>query len=74
MKSISILCSDAVPQPKDFNLPDFTRQVFDMYDGTKEKVIKLEMWSDSTPIMLYYVDGDPINGFTHISVKEAINS
>ena len=29
---------------------------------------------DSTPIMLYYVDGDPINGFTHISVKEAINS
>ena len=35
MKSISILCSDAVPQPKDFNLPDFTRQVFDMYDGTK---------------------------------------
>ncbi|MBS7388756.1 MAG: WYL domain-containing protein [Oscillospiraceae bacterium] len=38
MKSINILCSDAVPQPKDFNLPDFTRQVFDMYDGTKEKV------------------------------------
>ena len=37
-------------------------------------LIKLEMWSDSTPIMLYYVDGDPINGFTHISVKEAINS
>ena len=36
--------------------------------------IKLETWSDSTPIMLYYVDGDPINGFTHISVKEAINS
>lgn len=37
-------------------------------------LIKLETWSDSTPIMLYYVDGDPINGFTHISVKEAINS
>lgn len=36
-------------------------------------LIKLETWSDSTPIMLYYVDGDPINGFTHISVKEAIN-
>ena len=37
-------------------------------------LIKLETWSDSTPIMLYYVDGDPINSFTHISVKEAINA
>ena len=37
-------------------------------------LIKLEIWSDSTSIMLYYVDGDPINSFTHISVKEAINS
>ena len=37
-------------------------------------LIKLETWSDSIPIMLYYVDGDPINGFTHISVKEAIHS
>lgn len=37
-------------------------------------LIKLETWSDSTPIMLYHVDGDPINSFTHISVKEAINS
>lgn len=37
-------------------------------------LIRLETWSDSTPIMLYYVDGDPINSFTHISVKEAINS
>ena len=36
-------------------------------------LINLETWSDSTPVMLYYVDGDPINGFTHISVKEAIN-
>lgn len=38
------------------------------------ELIKLETWSDSTPVMLYYVDGDPINGFTHISVKEAIHS
>lgn len=37
-------------------------------------LIKLETWSDSTPIMLYHVDGDPINSFTHISVMEAINS
>lgn len=37
-------------------------------------LIKLEMWSDSTPIMLYPVDGEPINGFTHISVEEAIHA
>lgn len=36
--------------------------------------IRLETWSDSSPIMLYYVDGEPINSFTHISVKEAINA
>ena len=36
-------------------------------------LIRLETWSDSPPIMLYYVDGDPINSFTHISVKEAIS-
>lgn len=35
-------------------------------------LVKLETWSDSTPVMLYYVDGDPVNGFTHISVREAI--
>lgn len=43
-------------------------------EAERSGAAKLEMWSDSTPIMLYYVDGDPINGFTHISVKEAINS
>ena len=37
-------------------------------------LIKLETWSDSTPVMLHYVDGDPINSFTHISVKEAVES
>ena len=37
-------------------------------------LIRLETWSDSTPIMLFHVDGDPINSFTHISVGEAINS
>ena len=35
-------------------------------------LIELKTWSDSTPIMLYRVDGEPINIFTHISVKEAI--
>ena len=52
MKSIGILCSDAVPQPKDFNLPDFTRQVFDMYDGAKEKVTLLY----KNELMNYIVD------------------
>lgn len=37
-------------------------------------LITLETWSDSVPTMLYPVDGDPINGFTHISVKEVVNS
>lgn len=37
-------------------------------------LIRLETWSDSVPVMLYYVDGDPVNSFTHISVKEAIRS
>ena len=36
-------------------------------------LIELKTWSDSTPIMLYRVDGDPINSFTHITVKEAIS-
>ena len=58
MKSINILCSDAVPQPKDFSLPDFTRQVFDMYDGTKEKVTLL----CKNELMNYIVDkfGDEV--------------
>lgn len=37
-------------------------------------LIRLETWSDSIPVMLYRVDGEPINGFTHITVKEAINA
>lgn len=37
-------------------------------------LIKLETWSDSTPIMLYSVDGEPINSFTHIAVKEGIRA
>lgn len=38
MKEIDILSDDAVERPMDFNLADFTRQVFDMYDGQKETV------------------------------------
>lgn len=34
--------------------------------------IKLETWRDSDRIMLFYVDGDPINDFSHITVTEAI--
>ena len=35
-------------------------------------LIKLETWRDSNRVMLYYVDGDPINDFSHITVKGAI--
>lgn len=38
MKEIDILPDDAAERPGDFNLADFTRQVFDMYDGQKETV------------------------------------
>lgn len=35
-------------------------------------LIQLDTWGDSTPVMLYYVDGEPINSFTHVVVKEVI--
>ncbi len=35
-------------------------------------LIKLETWRDSNRIMLYYVDGDPINDFSHITVSEEV--
>ena len=35
---LQILGEAAVPQPEDFSLPDFAREVFDMYDGTPETV------------------------------------
>lgn len=35
-------------------------------------LIHMESWADSNRMMLYYVDGDPVNHFTHITVKEAI--
>ena len=35
---LKIMGEAAVPQPDDFNLPDFAREVFDMYDGTPETV------------------------------------
>lgn len=58
MKEINILRSYALPKPTDFNLPDFTRQVFDMYDGTKEKVTLL----CKNELMNYIVDkfGDEV--------------
>ncbi len=33
-----ILESDAVPPPQDFSLPEFAREVFDMYDGQTQTV------------------------------------
>lgn len=34
-------------------------------------IIELTTWQDGEKIMLYPVDGEPINDFTHITVKEA---
>ena len=35
-------------------------------------LIKLETWPDSNKIRLFYVDGDPINDFSHITVFEEV--
>ena len=35
---LDIMEEAAVPQPDDFSLPDFAREVFDIYDGTPETV------------------------------------
>lgn len=35
-------------------------------------LIKLETWRDSNRVMLFYVDGDPINDFSHITVSEEV--
>lgn len=35
-------------------------------------LIKLETWPDSNRIVLFYVDGDPINDFSHITVSEEV--
>lgn len=35
-------------------------------------LIKLEAWRDSNRIKLFFVDGDPINEFSHITVSEEV--
>lgn len=58
MKEVSILKSAAAPKPQDFHLPDFARQVFDMFDGTTETVSLL----CDNDMMNYIVDkfGDEV--------------
>lgn len=58
MKEVNILTADAVEKPTDFNLPEFTRQVFDMYDGSSETVTLL----CKNDMMNYIVDrfGDAV--------------
>ena len=35
-------------------------------------LIRLETWRDSNRVMLFYVDGDPVNDFSHITVFEEV--
>lgn len=58
MKEVNILTADAVEKPTDFNLLEFTRQVFDMYDGSTETVTLL----CKNDMMNYIVDrfGDAV--------------
>lgn len=61
MKGINILSVVAVEKPDNFSLPEFTRQVFDMYDGSKEKVTLL----CKNDLMNYIIDrfGDRVETF-----------
>ena len=61
MKGINVLSVDVVEKTKNFSLPEFTRQVFDMYDGIKEKVILL----CKNDLMNYIIDrfGDRVETF-----------
>ena len=59
MKEVEILSADAAAKPADFNLPEFTRRVFDMYDGETKKV----MLVCKNDLMNYIVDrfGDEVD-------------
>lgn len=58
IKEVNILTADVVERPTDFNLAEFTRQVFDMYDGSTETVTLL----CKNDMMNYIVDrfGDAV--------------
>lgn len=59
MKEVEILSADAAAKPADFNLPEFTRRVFDMYDGETKKVTLV----CKNDLMNYIVDrfGDEVD-------------
>lgn len=59
MKEVEILSVDAAAKPADFNLPEFTRRVFDMYDGETKKVTLV----CKNDLMNYIVDrfGDEVD-------------
>lgn len=59
MKGINILSVVAVEKPDNFSLPEFTRQVFDMYDGTKEKVIiayQIQFVNTREPFFVFHTE------------------
>lgn len=73
MKEVNILAVNAVERPVDFSLPEFTRQVFDMYDGMNETVTLLCV----NDMMDYIIDrfGDtvetaPVDGEHFTAVEE----
>lgn len=59
MKEVEILSAAAAAKPADFNLPEFTRRVFDMYDGETKKVTLV----CKNDLMNYIVDrfGDEVD-------------
>lgn len=66
MKEVNILSADAAVKPTDFNLPEFTRRVFDMYDGETKKVTLV----CKNDLMNYIVDRCCCNMTQDISAAE----
>ena len=66
MKEVEILSADAAAKPADFNLPEFTRRVFDMYDGETKKVTLV----CKNDLMNYIVDRCCCNMTQDISAAE----
>ena len=58
-EGVEILSADTAANPADFNLPEFTRRVFDMYDGETKKVTLV----CKNDLMNYIVDrfGDEVD-------------
>ena len=67
LSKVEILAEDAVPEPKEFNLEDYSRKVFEMFDGEEVDVV-LECKNEFMKYIIDRfgedVDTDPISRTT----------